>query len=95
MQPDYSLYPNFKQAIGFITRGCIRSCPWCIVPKKEGKIRPAASWREIKRADSREIVFLDNNVLASDYGLQNIEEMGSEKVWVDFNQAFQTRTASQ
>lgn len=91
MQPDYTLYPNFKQAIGFITRGCIRSCPWCIVPKKEGRIKPAASWREIKRADSREIVFLDNNVLASDYGLQNIEEMGTEKVWVDFNQGLDAR----
>ena len=34
--PDYSIYPNFKAAIGFLTRGCIRKCPWCIVPKKEG-----------------------------------------------------------
>lgn len=89
--PDYSLYPQFKQAIGFLTRGCIRSCPWCIVPRKEGKIRPAASWCEIKRADSREIVFLDNNVLASDYGLQQIEDIGGNPVWVDFNQGLDAR----
>mgnify|MGYP004471687623 CR=1 FL=1 len=38
--PDYSLYPEWKPAIGFLTRGCIRNCPWCIVPKKEGTIRP-------------------------------------------------------
>ena len=43
MQPDYSIYPHFKQAIGFLTRGCIRNCPWCIVPRKEGHIRPAAT----------------------------------------------------
>jgi len=91
MPPDYTMYPHFKQAIGFLTRGCIRSCPWCIVPKKEGEIRPAATWQEIKRLDSREIVFLDNNVLASDYGLQQIEEMGREKVWVDFNQGLDAR----
>lgn len=91
MQPDYSIYPHFKQAIGFLTRGCIRNCPWCIVPRKEGHIRPAATWQEIKRPDSREIIFLDNNVLACDYGLQQIEEMGGQPVWVDFNQGLDAR----
>ena len=38
MMPDYSLYPRVEHSIGFITRGCIRKCPWCIVPKKEGMI---------------------------------------------------------
>lgn len=90
--PDYSLYPHFKQAIGFLTRGCIRSCPWCIVPKKEGVIRPAATWQEIKRPDSQAITFLDNNVLASEFGLQQIEEMGlSRAVKVDFNQGMDAR----
>ena len=84
--PDYSIYPNFKRAVGFLTRGCIRNCPWCIVPRKEGAIRPAATWEEIKRPDSREIIFLDNNVLASEHGLEQIDRMGREKVWVDFNQ---------
>lgn len=89
--PDYSIYPNFKSAIGFLTRGCIRNCPWCIVPQKEGHIRPAATWQEIKRPDSREIVFMDNNVLACDHGLWQIEEMGSQPVWVDFNQGLDAR----
>lgn len=89
--PDYSIYPRFKSAIGFLTRGCIRNCPWCIVPKKEGKIRAAATWLEIKRPDSREIVFMDNNVLACDHGLQQIEDMGGKPVWVDFNQGLDAR----
>lgn len=89
--PDYSIYPNFKAAIGFLTRGCIRNCPWCIVPRKEGHIRPAATWQEIKRPDSRKIVFLDNNVLACDHGLQQIEDMGGKPVWVDFNQGLDAR----
>lgn len=89
--PDYSIYPSSKSAIGFLTRGCIRNCPWCIVPRKEGRIRPAATWQEIKRTDSREIVFMDNNVLACDHGLQQIEEMGSQPVWVDFNQGLDAR----
>ena len=76
--PDYTIYPHYPHAIGFLTRGCIRNCPWCIVPRKEGAIRPAATWQEIKRPDSRNIVFLDNNVLAHEHGLQQIEELGRE-----------------
>lgn len=89
--PDYSLYPEWKPAIGFLTRGCIRNCPWCIVPKKEGTIRPAATWEEVKRLDSRDIVFMDNNVLAHEHGLEQIERMGHENVRVDFNQGLDAR----
>ena len=91
MPPDYSIYPQFKRGIGFLTRGCIRQCPWCLVPHKEGKIRPAADWEEIRRPDSREIVFLDNNVLASDFGLEQIDRMGGKPTWVDFNQGLDAR----
>lgn len=89
--PDYSIYPDVDYAIGFLTRGCIRNCPWCIVPRKEGHIRPAATWQEIKRPDSRKIVFMDNNVLACDHGIQQIEDMGGKPVWVDFNQGLDAR----
>ena len=60
-------------------------------PRKEGGIRPAATWQEIKRPDSRTIIFLDNNVLAHEHGLQQIEEMGHADVKVDFNQGLDTR----
>jgi len=78
MPPDYSLYPHFNRALGFMTRGCVHACHFCIVPRKEGALRPAATWEEIKRSDSREIVFLDNNVLASDFGLDQIARMGGK-----------------
>ena len=42
IMPDYSLYPAFQTSLGFVTRGCIRTCPWCIVPGKEGKIHAHA-----------------------------------------------------
>ena len=89
--PDYSLYPKWDKAVGFLTRGCIRNCEWCIVPRKEGSIRPAATWEEVKRPDSRQIVFLDNNVLASEHGLEQIDQMGDKPVWVDFNQGLDAR----
>lgn len=91
MFPDYSIYPDCDHAIGFLTRGCIRKCPWCIVPKKEGQIRPYRTWQEIKRPDSRDIVFMDNNVLACPWGLEQIESMGGKNVRVDFNQGLDAR----
>lgn len=39
--PDYSIYPDFPAALGFLARGCIRKCPWCIVPEKEGALKVA------------------------------------------------------
>lgn len=42
LQPDYLIYPNLDQstAYGFLTRGCPNKCKWCIVPTKEGNVRP-------------------------------------------------------
>lgn len=91
MFPDYSIYPDCRYAIGFLTRGCIRSCTWCVVPRKEGKIRPYCSWQQIKRPDSRDIVFMDNNVLAHPWGLEQMQSMAGQDVRVDFNQGLDIR----
>ena len=91
MFPDYSIYPKVDYAIGYLTRGCIRNCPWCIVPKKEGYIKPYRKWMEVKRTDSKDIVFMDNNVLASDFGIGQMEEMIGQNVRVDFNQGLDAR----
>lgn len=89
--PDYSLYPQYPFAVGFLTRGCIRKCPWCVVPRKEGYIHPVNTWQNIKRPDSRDIVFLDNNVLASEHGISQMESMIGQNVRIDFNQAMDAR----
>lgn len=91
MFPDYTIYPNCHHAIGFLTRGCIRNCPWCVVPKKEGKIRPYRTWREVKRPDSRDIVFMDNNVLACPFGIEQMQDMVGHDVRIDFNQGLDAR----
>ena len=89
--PDYSIYPKYNFAVGFLTRGCIRNCPWCIVPKKEGKLHAVNTWQNIKRPDSRDIVFLDNNILASDHGIAQMQDMIGKNVRIDFNQAMDAR----
>lgn len=37
--PDYSIYPELTKdtAYGFLSRGCPRACPFCIVSGKEGR----------------------------------------------------------
>lgn len=91
IRPDYSLYPGCDYAIGFLTRGCIRSCSWCVVPRKEGAIRACSTVEEIARPDTRNIVFMDNNVLAHEHGLREIERLATMPYRVDFNQGLDAR----
>lgn len=88
--PDYSLYPKFESAYGFLTRGCSRNCSWCIVPKKEGKIVPCSDIEDILQ-DRKSAILMDNNILASDYGIKQIEKIIKLKVKVDFNQGLDAR----
>lgn len=89
-EPDYSMYPNMIHALGFLTRGCIRRCPECFVPEKEGKLR---AYRDIDTIAQgrRDVVLMDNNVLASAHGLQQIERIVDHKLRVDFNQGLDAR----
>jgi radical SAM superfamily enzyme YgiQ (UPF0313 family) len=89
-EPDYTLYPQFEAAYGFLTRGCVRNCAWCIVPKKEGEIRP---YRDIETVlQGRETaILMDNNVLASEHGWQQLEKIADLKCKVDFNQGLDSR----
>jgi len=86
MFPDYSIYPQCNYAIGFLTRGCINKCSFCIVFKKEGKIRPYSKWQNIVRKDTKRVHFMDNNVLACRYGIEQMRELAETEYLVDFNQ---------
>jgi len=56
--------PQF--AIPFITRGCTRRCPWCIVPQKEGEIRHYNDLEDFTPDGVDKVILLDNNFLAWD-----------------------------
>lgn len=89
--PDYTLYPFMDYALGFLTRGCSRKCSWCVVPQKEGEIKPYCDIDEIVRPGIKDVVLMDNNVLAHNHGLRQIEKMGDMDVRVDFNQGLDAR----
>ncbi len=91
MYPDYSIYPECDYAIGYITRGCINNCRWCCVPEKEGKIRPYRDWKEIVRQDTAKLVLMDNNILACEYGIQQLESLIGSGYKIDLNQGMDAR----
>ena len=86
--PDYEIF-NTDYSLGFLTRGCPNSCEWCLVPKKEGNIKPHADIEEFLK--HKNVVLMDNNVLASDHGIKQIEKIIKLGVKVDFNQGLDAR----
>lgn len=91
--PDYSLYPELTKetAYGFLTRGCPRGCPFCIVAEKEGR-------KSVKVADLSEwwrgqknIVLMDPNTLACPDHMDLLGQLADSGAWVDINQGADAR----
>lgn len=91
IMPDYSLYGIVNKAYGFLTRGCPRGCPFCIVAKKEGR-------KSIQVADlsewwngQREITLLDPNILACNNHMELLLQLADSGARVDFTQGLDAR----
>lgn len=91
MFPDYSIYPECDYAIGYLTRGCPNNCRWCVVPQKEGKIRPYRTWEEITRKDTDKLVLMDNNILSCEYGISQLAALIGSGYRIDLNQGMDAR----
>lgn len=92
MQPDYSIYPQYTDfCIGFLTRGCIRNCPWCVVPKKEGHIKIVNTIDNI--SVRKNVILMDNNFLAAEdsFIYEQLEKAQRLNLRIDFNQALDAR----
>jgi hypothetical protein len=79
--PDYSIlqhiagqyvYPVHDAYFTYASRGCVRKCHFCGVPKLEGAQRDAQSITELVKAveerygPKRDLMLMDNNVVASE-----------------------------
>tara|TARA_R100000808_G_C2110417_1_gene124684 strand:- start:8 stop:985 length:978 start_codon:yes stop_codon:yes gene_type:complete len=74
--------------MGWTSRGCIRSCPWCIVPSIEGNFMN--EYENVAYAP----LILDNNFLAcSDLHIEKVLKLYSGKK-VDWNQGLDARLYS-
>lgn len=84
--PDYTLYPQFKFALGWLTRGCPRcDHPFCITPEKDGHVSvKVADLSEFYRGQ-KEIKLLDQNLLACKDRIELLEQLQNSGAWVEFN----------
>ena len=64
LKPDYDLYPSVYSQ-GYTTRGCIRRCPFCLVPQMEGGLRIVQHPSEFHDDRFETMMLLDNNLLAA------------------------------
>jgi hypothetical protein len=73
LKPDYDLYPS-EYSQGFTTRGCIRRCPFCLVPQMEGPLRTVQRPWEFHDDRFKTCMLMDNNLLAAprDWILRNL-----------------------
>jgi hypothetical protein len=60
--PDYALY-GIGYAMGRITRGCVRRCPWCVVWRQDGTARQVATLDGFWRGQSH-LRLMDDNLAA-------------------------------
>ena len=89
-KPDYNLYAE-NYAMGFTTRGCIRNCPFCVVPEKEGKIKPVGDIYDFWEGQDK-LKLLDNNLTAHDEQFKRIlNQLIDEEIKVDFSQGLDIR----
>lgn len=90
---DYSIYPDFRDSIGFSQRGCRLKCDFCVVPKKEGPVQETDSIMGIWRGDPypRNILLLDNDFFGQPSWRDKIDEARRGRFKVCFTQGINAR----
>ena len=88
--PDYDLY-HIDYAMGYHTRGCINSCGFCVVPKKEGPLRIHAPLDEFWHGQKR-VVLLDNAITDLRQAWKTLEFIRDQKIELDLMQGFNVCT---
>ena len=87
-EPFY--FPDEDTSYGFITRGCIRNCHFCKVPKYEGELKEYNTIDNIVK--HKKVKFLDNNILAYPKHMEIFQWcLEHPDIKVDFNQGLDFR----
>jgi hypothetical protein len=86
---DYSIYPNCTKSYQWFSRGCIRNCPLCVVPKIEGKIHSVKP--KSLNPNGKVVYLMDPNFFANpeyNKAVDFLEALGQP---VDFQQGVDAR----
>lgn len=89
-EPFY--FPDEDTSYGFITRGCIRNCWFCKVPKYEGKIKEYNKIENIVK--HKKFIALDNNIFAYKGCCDVFQWLIDHDIACDFNQGLDFRLAN-
>jgi len=108
LAPDYGLFDGKYEyftgnaSIGYMTRGCTNHCPFCAVPRLEPGYVHFIPLEKQVNPNKRDLLLLDNNVLASSefpriveeikrYGFHKGAKFEGRLRYVDFNQGIDAR----
>lgn len=84
--------PDENASYGFITRGCIRKCWFCKVPKYEGALKEYNTVESIVRGvPGEKVSFLDNNILAYPHHMEVFRWLIEKGTRCEFNQGLDFR----
>lgn len=77
---------------GFTTRGCIRKCRFCIVPRKEGRVHVVGDLLDLWDYSAKVVTVMDNNILALPEHFELVcRQARDNRIKVDFNQGLDHR----
>lgn len=94
--PAYDLVPDWNGSILFSSRGCLRNCGFCAVPRLESKPKGLKySIKDLIYKTHNRVIFWDNNILANDNWRAVFDEIIKLKLKVDFNQGLDARFISE
>jgi len=101
--PDYSLLGEVPSySISHTSRGCLRSCKFCMVPKLEPEFINRKNWEIDLIPGAKSILFYDNNWLAKDHDdfkddIKKLHKLVNAKkiTKIDFNQGLDCRLLTQ
>lgn len=81
--------------MGFTSRGCVRQCGFCFVPKKEGAFRDVAEIKDLINPRSNVLILHDNNLTADPYCIDKLHEIKERGLIVDINQGCDIRLVNE
>lgn len=89
---DWSIYPDFKFSMGYLSTGCRLKCSFCSVSKLQGKIKSNLSIYDLWRPHlKRSVILLDNDYFGQPDWREKSEEIIAGGFKVNFCQGINIR----